>query len=74
VPVSVATLAGRGPYFARKLRLLAVYIERFHTLPPINSGKHHAHPSLLNDERVAHAVRRYLTVLAAGEVSVFSLL
>ncbi|KAH6879968.1 hypothetical protein BKA70DRAFT_1127028 [Coprinopsis sp. MPI-PUGE-AT-0042] len=66
--LSVASLAGRGQYFARQLRHLASYIGRFHTLPPTNSGKHHAHPSLLNDERVAQAVRRYLTVVAAGEI------
>ncbi|KAG6860415.1 hypothetical protein C0995_011409 [Termitomyces sp. Mi166 len=35
------------------------------------SGKHHAHPSLLNDEHVAQAVRQYLTVVAIGEVNQF---
>jgi hypothetical protein len=66
---SIATGVGRGPYFAKQIRRLAVYIERFRTLPPTNTGKHHAHPSLLNNEAVAHAVRRYLTVVAVGEVS-----
>ena len=34
----------------------------------MGSGKHHAHPSLLNDERVKQAVRHYLTVVPLGEV------
>ncbi|KAJ2922656.1 hypothetical protein H1R20_g14444, partial [Candolleomyces eurysporus] len=66
---SIATGVGRGPYFAKQIRRLAVYIERFRTLPPTNTGKHHAHPSLLNNEAVAHAVRRYLTVVAVGEIT-----
>lgn len=72
--LAVATAVGKGPYFARKIRHLALYIEKFHTLPPTNSGKHHAHPSLLNNERVAQAVRRYLTVVANGEVRLFPLI
>jgi hypothetical protein len=65
---AIATSVGKGPYFAKKIQHLTVYIRQFHTLPPTGSGKHHAHPSLLNDERVAQAVRRYLTVVAIGEV------
>lgn len=65
---TIAYSVGKGPYFAKQIRKLALYINRFHSLPPTGSGKHHAHPSLLNDERVAHAVRRYLTVTALGEV------
>lgn len=71
--LAIATAVGKGPYFARKIRHLALYIKKFHTLPPTNSGKHHAHPSLLNNERVAQAVRRYLTVVANGEVRLFPL-
>lgn len=67
---TVARSVGRGKYFARKVRTLHRYIQQFKTLPPTNSGKHHAHPSLLNNERMMQAVRRYLTVLANGEVSV----
>lgn len=59
----VAVSVGKGPYVARKIRTLYRYVARFHTLPPTNTGKHHAHPSLLNNERIAQAVRRYLTVL-----------
>jgi hypothetical protein len=64
----VAVSIGKGPYFARKVQALHNYIQKFRTLPPTNAGKHHAHPSLLNNERMAQAVCRYLTVLANGEV------
>lgn len=69
---AVALGVGKGPYFSRQIRHLKLYIARFHTLPPTNSGKHHGHPSLLNNEHVLHAVRRYLTVVANGEVSLRS--
>ena len=58
----------KGPYFAHKVRMLHNYVENFCTLPPMNAGKHHAHPSLLNNEHIAQVVRCYLTVLADGEV------
>jgi hypothetical protein len=48
--------------------MLHNYVEKFHTLPPMSASKHHAHPSLLNNEHIAQAVRRYLTALANGEV------
>ena len=67
--LAVAKSVGKGPYFARKIRHLKLYIEHFRTLPPTSSGKHVGHPSLLNDERVAHAVRRYLTAVPLGDVS-----
>ena len=68
----VAKSVGRGPYFARHIHLLVHYIQRFHTLPPSRAGKHQSHPSLLNNERVHQAVRRFLTILAPGEVSLFN--
>ncbi len=67
--LSIARSVGRGAYFARQLRHLKLYVHRFGTLPPSRTGKHHAHPSLLNNEHISVAVRRYLTVLADGEVS-----
>jgi len=65
---AISTAIGKGPYMARKIRKLYRYIARFQALPPVSRGKHHAHPSLLNDERVMQAVHRYLTVLANGQV------
>jgi hypothetical protein len=67
--LAVAKSVGKGPYLARQIRHLVIYINKFHTLPPSRAGKHHAHPSLLNNERVYQAVRRYLTVQEAGMVS-----
>lgn len=72
--LSIARSVGRGAYFARQLRHLKLYVHRFGTLPPSRTGKHHAHPSLLNNEHIAVAVRRYLTVLADGEVSLLQTL
>jgi hypothetical protein len=73
-PATQASLAivksvGKGPYLARMIRRLVIYICRFRTLPPSQAGKHHAHPSLLNNERVHQSVRRFLTVQEAGQVS-----
>src|SRR6266481_5420240 len=65
---TVAASIGKSPYFARKIRGLHKYIECFHTLPPTNAGRHHTHPSLLNNEGIVQAVCCYLTVLANGEV------
>ncbi|KAG2743881.1 hypothetical protein P692DRAFT_201722673 [Suillus brevipes Sb2] len=64
-----AVSIGKGPYMARKIRTLYKYVARFHTLPPVSAGKHHGHPSLLNNECIAQAVRHYLTVLADGEIT-----
>ena len=67
--LAVAKSIGKGPYFAHKIRTLTKYIGQFQTLPPTTIGNHNAHPSLLNNERMAQAVQRYLTVLADGEVN-----
>lgn len=72
--IAVAKSVGKGPYFAKNIRHLVIYIDRFHTLPPARSGKHHAHPSLLNNERISQAVRRYLTVQEIGEVKVSTII
>jgi len=66
----IAVSIRKGPYMARKIRTRHNYVARFHTLPPIGKGRHHAYPSLLNNERIVAAVHWYLTVLADGEVSV----
>jgi hypothetical protein len=65
---AISGAIGKGPYMARKIRELYRYIARFQALPPVSRGKHYAHPSLLNDERIMRAVCRYLTILANGQV------
>ncbi|KIJ46711.1 hypothetical protein M422DRAFT_249876 [Sphaerobolus stellatus SS14] len=72
--ITVAKSIGKGLYFARKIRKLFTYIQHFKTLPPINSGKHHAHPTLLNNERILQAVRRYLSIVANGEITPLQLM
>lgn len=72
--LTMAKAVGKGKYFARKIRQTVIYIDRFRTLPPNSSGKHHAHPSLLNNERVHQAVRRFLTMQPAGEVRYVSII
>jgi len=66
---TIAVSIGKGPYMARKIRALYRHVAHFQTLPPTNVRKHHAHPSLLNNEQIAQAIRQYLTVLHDGEVS-----
>jgi hypothetical protein len=65
---TIAASIGKGPYMAHKIHALYRYVSQFHTLPPTNKGNHHAHPTLLNNEQITSAMRRYLTVLANGEV------
>ncbi|KAF9225674.1 hypothetical protein BS17DRAFT_765486 [Gyrodon lividus] len=65
---TVAMSIGKGPYMACKICTLYKYVKRFQTLPLVSSGKHHAHPSLLNHEQIMQAIRRYLTALADGEI------
>ncbi|KAG2093316.1 uncharacterized protein F5147DRAFT_657455 [Suillus discolor] len=67
--LAIAKSVGKGPYLACMIRRLVVYIHRFKTLPPSRAGKHHAHPSLLNNERVYQAVRRFLTIQEAGKIT-----
>jgi len=66
--LAVAKSVGKGPYFVKKICCLVIYINWFCTLPPPRSGKHHEHPSLLNNEQISQAVHRYLTVQEIGEV------
>ena len=48
--LTVAKSVGKGPYFACKVQSLVTYIKWFQCLPPNNAGKHHVHPSLLNNK------------------------
>ena len=67
--LTVAKSVGKGPYFARKVWSLVTYVKQFQCLPPNNAGKHHMHPSLLNNEQIYQAVCQYLAVQPVGEVS-----
>ncbi|KAF8546588.1 hypothetical protein OG21DRAFT_1479657 [Imleria badia] len=65
---AIATSIGKGPYMAHKIRALYRYVSQFRTLPPTNKGNHHAHLTLLDNERITLAMRRYLTVLANSKL------
>ena len=65
---AVTKSVGKGPYLACMIRHLVLYIDKFHTLLPSHVGKHHAHPSLLNNECMYQVVHRFLTVQEAGQV------
>ena len=47
---TVAKSVGKGPDLACQIWHLVIYIKKFCTLPPSRAGKHHAHPSLLNNK------------------------
>ncbi|KIK97262.1 hypothetical protein PAXRUDRAFT_24716 [Paxillus rubicundulus Ve08.2h10] len=64
----VATSVGKGPCLAQMICALYEYVSCFRTLPPISWGKHHAHPSLLNNEQIAQAMCHYLKVLTDGKI------
>jgi len=66
--LAVTKSVGKGPYFSKNIHCLVIYINHFHTHPPVRSGKHHTHPSLFNNERISQAVHHYLTVQEIGEV------
>ncbi|KAI9463743.1 hypothetical protein HD554DRAFT_2040926 [Boletus coccyginus] len=66
---TIAISIRRGQYFAWRLCSMYTYVEHYHTLPPKGKGKHHAYPTLLNNEQIAAAVHQYLTVLANGELT-----
>jgi len=66
--LAVAKSVGKGPYFAKKICHLVMYIGHFHTLLPARSGKLHAHLYFLNNEQIFQAVHYYLTVQEIREV------
>ena len=52
----IAASIGKGPYMAHKICALYRYISQFCTLPSTNKGNHHAHPTLLDNERITSVV------------------
>jgi len=60
---------GKGPYFARQIRQLELYLKRYQHLPPPKKFTKHAHHMLLNNECILHDVRAYLAAQALGTVT-----
>ncbi|KAF8526566.1 hypothetical protein BU17DRAFT_62059 [Hysterangium stoloniferum] len=71
---AIAASIGKRPYMARKIRKLYRYVTHFQTLPPASKGKHHAHPSLLNNERIAQAQMARLGPLGTYNLKITPLL
>ncbi|KIJ43854.1 hypothetical protein M422DRAFT_169388, partial [Sphaerobolus stellatus SS14] len=59
----------RGPYFARQLRKLELYVLKYRKLPPSKSRTIVEQQSLLNNENIIHNLRSYLAILKIGEVT-----
>ena len=67
--VAIARSMGKGPYFARQIRQLELYLMRYQHLPPPKQFAKYAHQTLLDNECVLHDVRAYLAAQALGTVT-----
>jgi hypothetical protein len=67
--VAIARSMGKGPYFARQIRQLELYLKRYQHLPPPKKFTKHAHHTLLDNECILHDVRAYLAAQALGTVT-----
>lgn len=67
--LTIAYRMGKGPYFARQIREHERYLLRHQRLPPSKSGARHGQFTLLDNEGVVHAVRRYLAAQALGSIT-----
>jgi hypothetical protein len=67
--IAVARSMGKGPYFARQIRQLELYLKRYQHLPPPTKFTKHAHHTLLDNECILHDVRAYLAAQALGTVT-----
>lgn len=65
----IAFRMGKGHYFARQIRENEAYLLRHHHLPPSKGGTQHGQYTLLDNEDVLHAVRRYLAAQNLGTIS-----
>jgi hypothetical protein len=67
--VAIARSMGKGPYFARQIRQLELYLKRYQHLPPPKKFTKLAHHTLLDNECILHDVRAYLAAQALGTVT-----
>lgn len=65
--LTAADASGKGPYYAKKLRKLAVYILQHGVLPELRRGKGEIHPTLLNLPEVQEGLRDWSNGLLAVE-------
>ena len=67
--LAIARRMGKGPYFARQIRQNEAYLVQHHRLPPSKAGACHGQYTLLDNENVLHAVRRYLAAQNLGSIT-----
>ena len=60
---------GKGEYFARQIRWNERHLLQHQQLPPSKVGAYHGQYTLLDNENVLHAVRRYLAAQNLGTIT-----
>ena len=66
---AIALRMGKGPYFARQMRYHEHYLIKHQKLPPSNSGARHGRYTLLDNQNILLAVRRYLAAKDLGTIT-----
>jgi hypothetical protein len=67
--LAIARRMGKGSYFARQIRQDEAFVRRHHQLPPSQAAAQHGQYTLLDNENVLHAVRRYLAAQSLGTIT-----
>ena len=67
--IAIARWMGKGGYFARQIRQNERYLLQHQRLPPSKAGAYHGQYTLLDNENVLHAVRRYLAAQDLGTIT-----
>jgi hypothetical protein len=67
--LAIARRMGKGGYFARQIRRNERYLLQHQRLPPSKAGAYHGQYTLLDNENVLHAVRRYLAAQDLGTIT-----
>ena len=66
--LAIARRMGKGEYFARQIRRNERHLLQHQQLPPSKVGMYHGQYTLLDNENVLHAVRRYLAAQNLGTI------
>ena len=67
--LAIARRMGKGSYFARQIRQNEAYLVQHNRLLPSKAGAYHGQYTLLDNENVLHAVRRYLAAQNLGSIT-----
>ena len=67
--IAIARRMGKGGYFARQICQNERYLLQHQRLPPSKAGAYHGQYTLLDNENVLHAVRRYLAAQDLGIIT-----